>query len=199
VLEVMRQPMEDGVVTLSRAAISLTYPARFMLAAAMNPCPCGYHGDPSNRCGCDAGMVERYLSRVSGPLLDRIDIHLQVPAVAYRDLAGERNEESSASIRERVESARGVQRDRFRDRPGLHANAHMSPRDLRAVCRISTEVEELLRVAIQRLGLSARAYHRILKISRTIADLAGAAELEPRHVSEAIQYRTLDRRPVSRE
>lgn len=199
VLEVMRQPMEDGVVTLSRAAISLTYPARFMLAAAMNPCPCGYHGDPSNRCACNSGMVERYLSRVSGPLLDRIDIHLQVPAVAYRDLAGDRTEESSAHIRERVEAARQIQRDRFRDRPGIHANAHMSPRDLRAVCRVSAEVEELLRVAIQRLGLSARAYHRILKISRTIADLAGAAELEPRHVSEAIQYRTLDRRRVASE
>ena len=196
VLEVMRQPMEDGVVTLSRAAISLTYPARFMLAAAMNPCPCGYHGDPSDRCACEASSVERYLSRVSGPLLDRIDIHLQVPAVAYRDLAGDNVEEPSANIRERVEGARRMQRDRFRHRAGVHANAHMSPRDLRSVCRISAEVEELLRAAIQRLGLSARAYHRILKISRTIADLAGAAELEAKHVSEAIQYRTLDRRRV---
>jgi magnesium chelatase family protein len=199
VLEVLRQPMEDGVVTLSRAAISLTYPARFMLAAAMNPCPCGYHGDPSGRCTCDPGTVERYLSRVSGPLLDRIDIHLQVPAVAYRDLAGDGTEEPSTGIRERVESARRIQRERFAGRRAIHANAHMSPRDLRAVCRISTDVEELLRAAIQRLGLSARAYHRILKISRTIADLGGAAELEAKHVSEAIQYRTLDRRRVVRE
>ncbi len=199
VLEVLRQPMEDGVVTLSRAAISLTYPARFMLAAAMNPCPCGYHGDPSNRCACDPGTVERYLSRVSGPLLDRIDIHLQVPAVAYRDLAGDSAEEPSARIRERVEAARRIQRERFAARRAVHANAHMSPRDLRAVCRISPAVEELLRAAIQRLGLSARAYHRILKISRTIADLDGAAELEAKHVSEAIQYRTLDRRRGGRE
>src|SRR5690606_13389914 len=194
VLEVLRQPMEDGVVTLSRAAISLTYPARFMLAAAMNPCPCGYHGDPGNRCRCDPALVERYLARVSGPLLDRIDIHLQVPAVPYRDLAAERSEESSASIRERVEQARALQRERFRNRPGIHANAHMSPRDLRHVCPISEEVEALLRSAIQRFGLSARAYHRILKIGRTIADLAGSEQLEPRHVSEAIQYRTLDRK-----
>lgn len=198
VLEVLRQPMEDGVVTLSRAAISLTYPARFMLAAAMNPCPCGYHGDPSGRCACDPGTVERYLSRVSGPLLDRIDMHLQVPAVAYRDLAGDAAEEPSARIRERVESARCTQRKRFAGRRAIHANAHMSPRDLRAVCRITSDVEELLRAAIQRLGLSARAYHRILKISRTIADLDGAAELEAKHVSEAIQYRTLDRRRVVR-
>ena len=199
VLEVLRQPMEDGIVTLSRATISLTYPARFMLAAAMNPCPCGYHGDPSSRCRCDAAAVERYLSRVSGPLLDRIDIHLHVPAVAYRDLTGTRIEEASASIRERVETARRIQRERFRGRPGVHANAHMSPRDLRAVCRVSADVEELLRGAIQRLGLSARAYHRILKISRTIADLAGVDELETNHVSEAIQYRTLDRRRVVAE
>ncbi|HEX6645095.1 MAG TPA: YifB family Mg chelatase-like AAA ATPase [Gemmatimonadales bacterium] len=193
VLEVLRQPMEDGVVTLSRAALSLTYPARFMLAAAMNPCPCGYHGEPGNRCRCDPLLVERYLSRVSGPLLDRIDMHLQVPAVAYRDLAGSEPEEPSSAIRARVEAARRVQQARFRERPGVHANAHMTPKDLRAVCRISPEVDALLRAAIQRLGLSARACHRILKLSRTIADLAGAPELEPRHVSEAIQYRSLDR------
>ncbi len=198
VLEVMRQPMEDGVVTLSRAMVSLTYPARFMLAAAMNPCPCGYHGDAGNKCRCDALTVERYLSRVSGPLLDRIDIHLAVPAVAYKDLAGDHLEESSAAIRGRVEHARVRQRERFKDQPGVYANAHMAARDLRKFCRISEPVESLLRNAMTRLGLSARAYHRVLKISRTIADLAGSEELEPAHVSEAIQYRSLDRtRPHS--
>lgn len=194
VLEVLRQPMEDGVVTLSRAAISLTYPARFMLAAAMNPCPCGHHGDPAHACRCDAQAIERYLSRVSGPLLDRIDIHLHVPAVAYRELASTQAEESSAAVRERVERARQVQRERFRDRPGVHANAHMAPRDLRHCCQLSDRSEQLLKLAMQRLGLSARAYHRIIKISRTIADLAGEQDIQPPHVAEAIQYRTLDRR-----
>ncbi|HET9293961.1 MAG TPA: YifB family Mg chelatase-like AAA ATPase [Gemmatimonadales bacterium] len=194
VLEVMRQPMEDGQVTLSRAAVSLTYPARFMLAAAMNPCPCGYLGDPAHSCPCTPMAVERYLSRLSGPLLDRIDIHLEVPAVAYRDLTAKEPAETSAGIRARVERAREVQRERFRNLPGVYANAHMSARDLRRYCRLSEPVEALLRVAITRLGLSARAYHRILKIARTIADLTGAAELAPAHVSEAIQYRTLDRR-----
>jgi magnesium chelatase family protein len=193
VLEVMRQPMEDGVVTLSRAMVSLTYPARFMLAAAMNPCPCGYHGDPTHTCRCDHLTIERYLGRVSGPLLDRIDIHLAVPAVAYKDLAGDQPEETSAAIRARVETARRRQRERFKDQPGVYANAHMSARDLRRYCRVSEPVEALLRTAITRLGLSARAYHRVLKIARTIADLAGAAELEPSHVNEAIQYRSLDR------
>jgi magnesium chelatase family protein len=194
VLEVMRQPMEDGVVTLSRAMVSLTYPARFMLAAAMNPCPCGYHGDPTHVCRCDRLAIERYLARVSGPLLDRIDIHLAVPAVAYKDLAGTSAEEPSAAIRARVEAARLRQRERFQDQPGVYANAHMSARDLRRHCRLSEPVEALLRTAITRLGLSARAYHRVLKIGRTIADLAGAGELEPAHVSEAIQYRSLDRK-----
>lgn len=193
VLEVMRQPMEDGVVTLSRAMVSLTYPARFMLAAAMNPCPCGYHGDPTHLCRCDPLSIERYLARVSGPLLDRIDIHLAVPAVAYKDLAGNHSEEPSARIRARVEAARQRQRDRFKDQPGIYANAHMSARDLRKYCRLSDPVEALLRTAITRLGLSARAYHRVLKIARTIADLAAADDLEPVHVNEAIQYRSLDR------
>ncbi len=194
VLEVLRQPMEDGVVTLSRAAISLTYPARFMLAAAMNPCPCGHHGDPAHACRCDAQAIERYLSRVSGPLLDRIDIHLHVPAVAYRELASTETEEPSALVRERVERARQAQRERFRDRPGVHANAHMAPRDLRHCCQLSDRSEQLLKLAMQRLGLSARAYHRIIKIARTIADLAGERDIQPPHVAEAIQYRTLDRR-----
>ena len=194
VLEVMRQPMEDGAVTLSRAAMTLTFPARFMLATAMNPCPCGHHGDSQRACLCDQPTVERYLARVSGPLLDRIDIHLSVPAVPYRELTGERGEETSDAIRQRVERARRIQRARFRQRPGVHANAHMLPRDLRTHCRMSAAAEDLLRGAIQRLGLSARAYHRVLKIARTIADLAGAEELDLAHVGEAVQYRTLDRR-----
>jgi magnesium chelatase family protein len=194
VLEVLRQPLEDGQVTLSRAAVTLSYPARFMLAAAMNPCPCGYLGDPSHRCHCAPMLVERYLARLSGPLLDRIDIHLEVPAVAYRDLAASAAEEASAAVRARVEAARHRQRDRFRGMPGLYANAHMTSREIRRFCRLSEPVELLLRNAVARLGLSARAYHRVLKIGRTIADLAGAGELEVGHVAEAIQYRTLDRR-----
>jgi len=197
VLEVMRQPMEDGTVTLSRAAVSLSYPARFMLAAAMNPCPCGYFGDPMHPCRCEPLLIERYLARLSGPLLDRIDIHLQVPAVAYRDLADSATGESSAAIRERVDAARAIQRARFEATPGVHANAHMTARDLRTWCPVSEPVEALLRQAMTRLGLSARAYHRILKIARTIADLAGAGSIEPVHVSEAIQYRSLDRRGLA--
>lgn len=194
VLEVLRQPLEDGVVSLSRAAISLSYPARFMLAAAMNPCPCGYFGDPTHECRCGPIGVDRYLSRVSGPLLDRIDIHLHVPAVAWRDLTGTHAAEPSAAIRARVEAARQRQRERFADEPGVYANAHMSPRALRRYCRVSAPVEALLKTAVTKLGLSARAYHRILKISRTIADLAGDEGLEPIHVGEAIQYRSLDRK-----
>jgi len=194
VLEVLRQPLEDGVVTLSRAAVSLTYPAQFMLAAAMNPCPCGYLGDPLHSCSCGSMSIERYRSRISGPLLDRIDIHLEVPAVAYRDLTSDNPEEASSTIRSRVERARVIQRVRFREQRGVYANAHMSTRDLRRHCRLSEPVEAVLRQAVTRLNLSARAYHRVLKIARTIADLAGAAELTTAHVSEAIQYRSLDRR-----
>ena len=194
VLEVLRQPMEDGLVTIARAAMSLSYPARFMLAAAMNPCPCGYFGDPHHTCSCAPQVVHRYLARVSGPLLDRIDIHLEVPAVKYQALAEQGAGEPSEAIRERVDRARGLQRERFANRPGIYANAHMAPRDLRAHCRISEGADALLRTAITRLGLSARAYHRMLKIARTIADLDGKKGLEPAHVSEAIQYRTLDRR-----
>jgi magnesium chelatase family protein len=193
VLEVLRQPMEDGSVTLSRAITSLTFPARFMLAAAMNPCPCGYHGDSHRPCVCTPATVQRYLARVSGPLLDRIDIHLEVPAVRFRELADTRLGEPSEAIRLRVRAARSVQQERFHNRRGVHANAHMTPRDIRACCRLTDAADALLRTAIQRLGLSARAYHRTLKIARTIADLAGAAAIEPAHVSEAVQYRGLDR------
>jgi magnesium chelatase family protein len=195
VLEVLRQPLEDGHVTLSRAALSLTYPARFILAAAMNPCPCGYYGDPSHSCRCGPLDVERYRARVSGPLLDRIDIHLEVPAVPYQELVGGTAEETSAVVRQRVERARAIQRERFRGQRGVHTNASMSARDLRRWCAVTAPVEGLLRSAVTRLGLSARAYHRILKIARTVADLDGSAMIAPGHVSEAIQYRTLDRTP----
>ena len=193
VLEVLRQPMEDGSVSISRAASSLCYPARFMLAAAMNPCPCGYWGDPVRACTCGTIGVERYLARVSGPLLDRIDIHLEVPAVPYRDLTTDRAGEPSATIRDRVNRARVRQQERFAKRPGVFANAHMTPRDLRRFCNVNAQADALLKTAIARLRLSARAYHRILKIARTIADLANAPDIEPTHVSEAVQYRSLDR------
>jgi len=161
---------------------------------ATRGCPCGYFGDPLHPCSCGHLAIERYRSRISGPLLDRIDIHLEVPAVAYGDLVDEQSDESSAAIRGRVEQARAVQRTRFRDQRGVYANAHMSPRDLRRHCRLSAPVESVLRQAVTRLSLSARAYHRVLKIARTIADLAGAAELTTAQVGEAIQYRSLDRR-----
>jgi magnesium chelatase family protein len=193
VLEVLRQPLEDGGVTISRAATSLSYPARFMLAAAMNPCPCGYWGDPGRSCTCGVTGVERYLSRISGPLLDRIDLHVEVPAVPARDLSTERSGEPSAAIRARVNRARALQLERFARRPGIYANAHMTARDLRAFCHVSAEADALVKHAITRLRLSARAYHRILKIARTIADLAGDTEIRPNHVSEAVQYRSLDR------
>ncbi len=193
VLEVLRQPLEDGVVTLSRAAVSLSYPARFTLIAAMNPCPCGYAGDPVRSCSCDPLVVERYLGRVSGPLLDRIDIQLRVPAVPASALGGESTEEPSASLRARVGAARARQRARLSGESGVHANAHLTPRQLRRHVRLVPDAEELLRLALTRLSLSARAFHRILKVSRTIADLADAELVGELHVSEAIQYRTLDR------
>ncbi len=193
VLEVLRQPMEDGVVTISRAATTLCYPARFTLAAAMNPCPCGHFGNPVRGCTCGPVGVERYQSRVSGPLLDRIDIHVEVPAVPYRELSCERSGEGSEAIRTRVNRARRHQLDRFAKRADLFANAHMGPTDLKRSCRMSSGADALLRTAIARLKLSARAYHRVLKIARTIADLADCATVEPRHVSEAVQYRSLDR------
>lgn len=193
VLEVMRQPLEDGIVTLSRAAISLTYPARVMLAAAMNPCPCGYAGDPTRDCVCPPPAVQRYRGRISGPLLDRIDLHVDVPAIAWKDLAVREPGESTAAIRARVEAARDRQRRRFAGLAGTHANAHMGPREIRRHCQLDEPSEALLRSAITRLGLSARAYHRVLKLARTIADLAGEETLGVAHVAEAIQYRSLDR------
>jgi magnesium chelatase family protein len=193
VLEVLRQPLEDGFVALSRAASSLCYPARFMLAAAMNPCKCGFWGAIGKSCVCGPLDVERYRARLSGPLLDRIDIHIEVPAVPYQELSVERSGEPSAAIRERVNRARQVQLDRFAQRPGLFANAHMGPRDLKRFCQVTESADALLKTAIGRLKLSARAYHRVLKIARTIADLADSSAIEPAHVSEAVQYRSLDR------
>jgi magnesium chelatase family protein len=193
VLEVLRQPLEDGFVSISRAASSLCYPARFMLAAAMNPCKCGFWGALGKSCVCGPLDVERYRSRLSGPLLDRIDIHIEVPAVPHQELSVERSGEPSAAIRERVNRARHVQLDRFAKRRGVFANAHMTPKDLRTYCRVSDSADALLKTAIGRLKLSARAYHRVLKIARTIADLAGSPTIEPPHVSEAVQYRSLDR------
>ncbi|RMD94983.1 MAG: ATP-binding protein, partial [Calditrichaeota bacterium] len=193
VLEVMRQPMEDGVVTISRAMISLTYPSQFLLVAAMNPCPCGYSTDPNHECSCSPPQIQRYLSRISGPLLDRIDLHIEVPAVKYKELASKNSGEPSAAIRKRVEAARQIQQRRFADKPKIHCNAHMESKEIRTYCKIDERGAELMQMAISRLGLSARAYDRILKVARTIADLEGVAEIKPAHLSEAIQYRSLDR------
>lgn len=193
VLEVMRQPMEDTRVTLSRARISTTYPARFMLVAAMNPCPCGFYGDSQNECICSPIQVQKYRSRVSGPLLDRIDLHVEVPAVKFEHLAKLSEGETSEKIRGRVQQARERQLQRFQGLKGIYANAHMTTRELRQFCRLDDASLNLLKTAIDRLGLSARAYDRILKVSRTIADLEGVENIQAVHVSEAIQYRSLDR------
>jgi magnesium chelatase family protein len=192
-LEVMRQPLEDGKVTISRAAGSLTFPAEFMLVAAMNPCPCGYFGDLKRECRCGPVQVQRYRQRISGPLLDRIDLHIEVPAVEYRDIASERAEEPSPAIRERITKAREVQQGRFRKDAKTNCNARMTTRHLKQHCKLGDDSHELIRVAMTELSLSARAYDRILKVSRTIADLDDKIDISPEHVSEAIQYRTFDR------
>ncbi|MFZ3201792.1 MAG: YifB family Mg chelatase-like AAA ATPase, partial [Candidatus Acidiferrales bacterium] len=193
VLEVMRQPLEDGCVTIARAALSVSFPSRFMLAAAMNPCPCGFFGDGTRECHCSPPQIQRYVSKISGPLLDRIDIHIEVPAVKYKELRGESEIESSACVRERALRARKIQIERYAGEKKIYANAQMPPKLIRKHCAISAEGEKLLETAIQRLGLSARAHDRILKVSRTIADLEAAPMILPKHLSEAIQYRTLDR------
>ncbi|MGP8051440.1 MAG: YifB family Mg chelatase-like AAA ATPase [Desulfobaccales bacterium] len=195
-LEVLRQPLEEGRVTISRAASSVTYPGRVMLVAAMNPCPCGYFGDSRRACTCTPKQIQQYRGRISGPLLDRIDMHLAVPGLGFRELAASDAAEGSAEMRIQVLKAREAQSRRFA-RGRIFANAHMPPRLLKQHCVLSPESQRLLEVAMERLGLSARAYHRILKIARTIADLEGAAGLSPGHVAEAIQYRSLDRQFIS--
>jgi magnesium chelatase family protein len=193
VLEVMRQPLEDGKVTISRSKMSIDYPANFMLMCAMNPCPCGNYGNPNQECTCNMNQIQKYVGKISGPLLDRIDIHVEVPAVKYNELASKREGETSAQIRRRVIAAREVQSKRFKDMPGMYSNADMQSNDIKQFCQIDTTGAELLKMAMDKLGLSARAYDRILKVSRTIADLAGSENIRPEHLSEAIQYRSLDR------
>jgi magnesium chelatase family protein len=192
VLEVLRQPLEDGRVTISRASMSLTFPSRFMLVAAMNPCPCGHYNDPTRECKCTPQQIQRYLSKISGPLLDRIDIHIDVPAVKFKELASDTPSESSGEIRERVMKARIIQGERLKGE-NLFSNSQMTPRLIRKYCAIDAGSKALLEQVITRLGLSARAYDRILKVSRTLADLEENEKIETTHVSEAIQYRTLDR------
>lgn len=193
VLEVLRQPLESGEVTISRAVASITYPAAFMLVAAMNPCPCGFWSDSRHQCTCTPSQIHRYRHRVSGPLLDRIDIHIDVPAVPYKELSTEHSGEKSEDIRKRVVSARNIQLERFKDDKKIYSNGQMKTRHVKKYCRLKPDAQSLLETAMQKLGLSARAYTRILKLSRTIADLDASGDIQSHHVSEAIQYRTLDR------
>ncbi len=188
VLEVLRQPLEDKMVTISRAQGSITFPANFMLVAAMNPCPCGYYGDPVKECRCTSGEISRYHKRISGPLLDRIDIYVDVPRVEYEKLADDRLGEPSEKVRARVEAARQIQRERFRGTK-MVCNAEMTPVEVREFCHVEPPAQSLLRAAMTQLSLSARAFHRILKLARTIADLDGATNIEPSHLAEAVQYR----------
>jgi magnesium chelatase family protein len=193
VLEVMRQPLEDGRVTVSRSKMSLEFPANFMLAAAMNPCPCGFFTDPNRECSCAPPQIQRYMSKISGPLLDRIDIHIEVPAVKYKELSSDVKSESSSDIRKRVINARMIQHKRFENHPHIFNNADMGSKEVRHYCKLDSGGTELLKMAMTKLGLSARAYDRILKVSRTIADLESSINILPQHISEAIQYRSLDR------
>jgi magnesium chelatase family protein len=192
VLEVMRQPLESGEVTISRATASVNFPARFMLVAAMNPCPCGYYGDMRHDCTCSSGQIHRYRSRVSGPLLDRFDIHIEVPAVPYKDISAEHSGEPSSEILDRVMNSREIQHERLK-KDGIFANARMHSRHIKKYCKPADDAQKLLEMAMEKLGLSARAYTRVLKLARSIADLEGRETIETHHISEAIQYRSLDR------
>lgn len=196
-LEVLRQPLEDGKVSISRALQSLTYPSRLMLVAAMNPCPCGYLGDATHSCSCTPIAIKRYRSRISGPLLDRIDIHVEVPAIAYRDLSDRREGESSEAIAARVMAAREIQQARYRG-SRVHCNAQMNTRLIRKHCELDKAGHRMLELAGELLGFSARSYSRILKVARTIADLAGSENILEPHLAEAIQYRNLDRKTAAR-
>jgi magnesium chelatase family protein len=193
VLEVMRQPMEERKVTISRAKVALDFPASFMLIASMNPCPCGYFNHPERECTCPPGAVQKYLNKISGPLLDRIDLHVEVTPVAYNELSSTLKFERSESIRTRVINARTIQSERYKNYPGVYSNAQMSSKMLKEICVINSAAQNLLKTAMQKLNLSARAYDRILKVSRTIADLSGSDCIQTEHLAEAIQYRSLDR------
>lgn len=193
VLEVMRQPMEERRVTISRAKIAVDFPTSFMLVASMNPCPCGFYNHPDKECSCPPGGVQKYLNKVSGPLLDRIDLHVEVTPVAFSELSATENSEDSLSIRTRVIKAREIQAGRYKDNEGIYCNAQMSAKMLKEICVIDVVSQNLLKAAMNKLNLSARAYDRILKVSRTIADLAGSLAIKPEHIAEAIQYRSLDR------
>ncbi len=193
VLEVLRQPLEDSRVTVSRSKLSLEFPANFMLAAAMNPCPCGFYTDPAKRCTCIPPQIQKYMGRISGPLLDRIDIHIEVPAVKYKELASEVKTEPSKEIRKRVIGARDIQLKRFAHLKNIYTNGDMGSREVRQYCRLDSASADLVKMAMTKLGFSARAYDRILKVSRTIADLEASENIRPQHISEAIQYRNLDR------
>jgi len=193
VLEVMRQPLEDRTVNISRAKFSVDYPAGFMLVAAMNPCPCGYYNHPEKECVCGPGVVQRYLNKISGPLLDRIDLHVEVTPVSFDELSNKAPSEGSKDIRKRVERARKVQKERYLGRHGIHCNAHMSKQEFESFCELDESGHTILKTAMDRMGLSARAYDRIIKVARTIADLDETPKIGAQHVAEAIQYRSLDR------
>jgi magnesium chelatase family protein len=193
VLEVMRQPLEDRVVTISRAKSTVDYPASFMLVSSMNPCPCGYYNHPEKNCLCPPGMVQKYLNKISGPLLDRIDLHVEVTPVSFDELSSKVKGESSAMIRDRVIKSREIQVERFQQTENVHANAQMSTKQLQSYCKLDEKSQKMLKMAMEKLNLSARAYDRILKVGRTIADLANSTAITSEHIAEAIQYRSLDR------
>lgn len=193
VLEVLRQPMEEGRVTISRAKFTVDYPASFMLVSSMNPCPCGYYNHPDKECVCSSGVVQKYLNKISGPLLDRIDIHIEVTPVDFEELSSTQEAETSEEVRNRVVKARNIQETRFEEDQGVYTNAHMATKQVRNICQISQAGQNLLKSAMEKLSLSARAYDRILKVSRTIADLAGSEHIEVEHLAEAIHFRSLDR------